>query len=198
MKKTNKILLALAIVLSFSTASAQNSIWQRVIIGASFNANNLATYQFGSGFLSNRPNRALNATASVRLWNHLEAGGYLSLMGCSPFGTMVFDDSFARYTWDDNNYNVNGGIFVQLHTASFSQRHNRNLPDFVIRGGFGLNGETDGVWGGFGYEYNITRQLLVSFYVDYGGFAYGNIIDNTFDDNVNWRLCLGLKFKIKQ
>lgn len=199
MKTAIKISVIAAMLLALPATAQEKSIWQRVNVGATFNSIPVTyyAYQYGSGFLTNRPDRALNATASIRLWNRLEAGGYLSLMHCSPFGSLCYDDNFSRYTWYDNNLNLTGGIYAELHAIRFDRRLQRhNNVDYVLRGGFGLGGETDGVWGGFGMEVGFTKQMKITLYYDYGGFAYSNIVDNVSDFKP-YRISLGLKVNLK-
>ncbi len=177
-----------------ATANAQEqNIWQRINVGATFNQVGTQNVQLGSGFLTNRPNRAIDAMASVRLWKRFEVGGYLSAMHSSPFGTMEYNDNFARISWDNNNLNLSGGLLVALHAVPLGG----DFPvDYVLRGGFGLGGETDGVWGGFGMEVRFTRQLMGTMYWDYGGFPFGSLID-VLDSEMSFRLSFGLKLNLK-
>ena len=177
-----------------TTANAQKtSIWQRISVGATFNQVGTQNVQLGSGFLINRPNRAIGTTVSMRLWKRFEVGGYLSTMHSSPFGNGDIGDNFTRISWDNNDLNIAGGLLMAIHALPLG---NNFAIDYVLRGGYGLGGETDGVWGGFGMEVHLTRQLIVTVYYDYGGFAFGNLIGD-FDGESNARMSLGLKLNLK-
>ena len=217
MKTTIKILLCASIILSsqFSiynsacaqrsisntTASATESVWERVNIGLTFNGTGSANFLFGSGFLKNHPERALEAFASVRLWNHLEIGGYLSLMGSSPYGYSSVHDyngtQLYRVGWDNNGYALSGGAFIEAHLTSFAKRNTIDgAIDIKARGGFGLNGQADGLWGGVGFEYRIARQIRVVFDVDFGNFPLADLMA-VCDNETSWRGVIGLKFSLR-
>ena len=185
---------------SNTTGNNTNSVWERVNIGLSYNTTASANFRFGSGFLKNHPDKAIEATGSVRLWNHLEMGGYLSLMGASPFGYSSAQNyngiTFYNLGWD-NGYSLSGGAFVEGHLISFAKRNTLDgAIDFTARAGFGLSGQTDGLWCGFGMELRITRQIRFIMNVDYGNFPLVNLKEIT-DNETNWRAVYGVKISLK-
>ena len=193
MKTAIKISIVLAMLFATTANAQKTNIWQRVSIGASINQVGTANVQLGSGFLINRPNRAIGTTVSMRLWKRLEVGGYLSTMHSSPFGNGEIGDNFTRISWDNNDLNMSGGLLVALHCVPLGSDF---VIDYVLRGGFGLGGETDGVWGGIGMEVHLTRQLIATVCYDYGGFAFGNLIGD-LDGESNIRISFGLKLNLK-
>ena len=193
MKTAIKISIVLAMLFATTANAQKTNIWQRVSIGASFNQVGTATVQLGSGFLINRPNRAIGTTVSMRLWQRLEVGGYLSTMHSSPFGNGEFGDNYARIRWDNNDLNITGGVLMAIHALPLDSDIQL---DYVLRGGFGLGGETDGVWGGIGMEVHLTRQLIATLYYDYGGFPFGGFIED-LDGESNIRVSFGLKLNLK-
>ena len=193
MKTAIKISIVLAMLFATTANAQKTNIWQRVSIGASINQVGTANVQLGSGFLINRPNRAIGTTVSMRLWKRFEVGGYLSTMHSFPFGNGEFGDNYARISWDNNDLNITGGVLMAIHALPLDS----DIPlDYVLRGGFGLGGETDGVWGGIGMEVHLTRQLIATLYYDYGGFAFGNLIGD-LDGESNIRISFGLKLNLK-
>ena len=52
------------------------------------------------------------------------------------------------------------------------------------------------MWGGIGMEVHLTRQLIATLYCDYGGFSFGDFIED-LDGESNTRLSLGLKLNLK-
>ena len=193
MKTAIKISIILAMLFATTANAQKTSIWQRVSVGATFNQVGTANVQLGSGFLINRPNRAIGTTVSMRLWKRFEVGGYLSTMHSFPFGNGEFGDNYARISWDNNDLNITGGVLMAIHALPLDS----DIPlDYVLRGGFGLGGETDGVWGGIGMEVHLTRQLIATVCYDYGGFAFGNLIGD-LDGESNIRISFGLKLNLK-
>lgn len=177
------------------------SAWERINIGLTFNQVISYNFQYGSGFLKNHPERAIEATASVRLWNHLEVGGYMSLMGASPYGNSSVREyngtQLYRLRWE-NGYAVSGGGFVQLHLISFAKRNTmEGVIDLTARAGFGMNGETDGAWVGFGAEYRVTRQIRIVTMVDWGQFPLADLMAITDNETSSWRSLIGIKFSLK-
>ncbi|MBR6292229.1 MAG: hypothetical protein IKR33_05460, partial [Bacteroidales bacterium] len=73
------IFLCLSALLSTAQTADKNKstygLLERTSIG--INANQVVTSFRFSGFLKGNPSRALEATASVRIWQHLEVGGYM-------------------------------------------------------------------------------------------------------------------------
>lgn len=195
MKKIIRLSIILAMLFATTATAQQKSVWQRVYVGATYNQiySQYGMYPFGSGFLRNHPSRALNTTASVRLWKRLEVGGYLSIMHCSPMGLMSFNDSFTSISWNNNDLNLTGGALVALHALPLGSDIG---VDYVLRGGFGLNGETDGVWGGLGMEVRLARQLMATLYFDWGGFGFSNLVDIA-EEVKPYRLSIGLKMNLK-
>ena len=200
MKTTISISIVLAMLFATTTNAQEISFLQRVSVGATFNQFTGSYYQFSSGFLTNHPNRALNATASIRLWKHLEFGGFASFMHCNPrCGEYSLSSSnrnfvFYQLSWNDNDMHLTGGFFIGLHSVSLKKRLDRdNYMDFVARGGWGLNGEVDGAWAGLGMEVRMTKQMLFTLYADYGSFTPMH----RFDKGVTLRVCYGLKYYLK-
>lgn len=207
-----KIILIVSMVLCATMASAQSnsnhSILERINVGASVNKIYSPNFSFSSGFLKNNPSIAMDVTGTVRIGNRICVGGYVSLMGCSPTGTSSSQTystapGTTLYTlgWDNDKYNISGGILVELHSLRFNNRDNdeMNWADFIIRGGFGLNGQTDGIWCGFGYAYRINHYLSLTLFYDYGGFPYStlNKITENYRSSVGGRLSLGMKLNLR-
>ena len=206
-----RIALTLAICLITVTVLAQdnkknvtNSILQRVSIGMQTSIVAHANFTHGPGFLQKHPENAIEANITARLWNHIGVGGYLSLMGCSPDGfshsrTFGPGNETTLYTlgWNDNNYNLGGGAFIELHSNPFSNR-NRSIIniDMVLRGGIGLGGQIEGPWVGIGEEWRVTPQLYLTIYFDYGEFKYSNLQDVT-DNSQSFRSTFGMKIALK-
>jgi hypothetical protein len=197
MKTAIKISIILAMLFATTANAQKTSIWQRVSVGATFNQVGTQNVQLGSGFLINRPNRAIGTTVSMRLWKRFEVGGYLSTMHSFPFGHELSyganSDLRFNYHWDDNDLHVTGGVLMAIHALPIGSDF---AIDYVLRGGFGLSGETDGVWGGIGMEVHLTRQLIATLYYDYGGFPFGVFIEN-LDGESNTRMSIGLKLNLK-
>ncbi len=195
MKTAIKISIILAMLFATTANAQKTSIWQRVSVGATFNQVGTQNVQLGSGFLTNHPNRAIGTTVSMRLWKRFEVGGYLSTMHSFPFGYGGISSNFLNCTihWEDNDLHITGGVLMAIHALPIGSDF---AIDYVLRGGFGLGGETDGVWGGIGMEVHLTRQLIATVYYDYGGFAFGNLIGD-LDGESNTRMSIGLKLNLK-
>ena len=180
--------------------AAKSSLWQRIELGTSFNYMNSAYFRFGPGLLANHPERAIDATASIHIWNHFEAGAYLSLQGASPFGTSRnepvasgSDDRLYVIGWDGNGLQFSGGAFFAAHLLGYLDV--KGL-DVVARVGLGLGGQTDGAWFGVGFEYAVSNQLRLSLMADFGGMPAANLL-GTADGTMQGSLCLGLKYRLK-
>lgn len=211
MKKATKIIIAVATIFSFQfsvfsfSASAQNSSFlHRTDVGLTFNTLSSVNFNFGSGLLKCHPERSIDLSASFHLWQHLELGGFLSLQGASSTGNSgMYNISIAPnvdyyyLAWDDNKYHLSGGMMVQLHLNSFDKRFQRdNILDIVARGGWGLGGQVDGFWIGFGEEFRISRQVVWTISADYGNFPFATL-KQIADDETGWRFSTGLKISLK-
>lgn len=204
MKKTAlTILLCLTVFLAAAqTTNYKKSTYgllERTSIGV--NVNQMAGEFYFSGFLKGNPSRALETTVSVRLWQHVELGGYMTLMGADPFASSGGENHGNRtlyhLEWTDNHYHFAGGALVELHLLSLDKaRRSRFYSDLVARGGFGLNGITDGFWGGFGVEFGFTPQIRMFMNFDYGAFPFGHASEVT-GSATSYRSCIGMKISLK-
>lgn len=209
-----KIFLAVAIIVSshFSTFNmtvyAQsvpgNSILHRTNFELSINSLNSNNFFFGSGFLKGHPERSIDLNASIRIWQHLEAGVVLSLQGASSSGISGMSNfnnaptiDYYYLGWDDNRYHLAGGVMVQLHLNAFDKRYLReNRLDIFLRGGWGYGGQVDGFWFGFGEDIRLAKQLVWTFSADFGQFPYATL-KQVADNENGWRFCTGLKISLK-
>ena len=199
MKKTAlTIFLCLSALLSTAQNADKNKstygLLERTSIG--INVNQVVTSFRFSGFL-----KALEATASVRIWQHLEVGGYMTLMGASPFassgGGNYGDRTLYHLEWSDNNYHLAGGAYVELHSVSLNRQKRSHLyTHLVARGGFGLNGMTDGFWGGVGVELGFTPQVRLVSNFDFGAFPMGHASE-VVGNQTSSRVSVGLKINLK-
>lgn len=204
MKKTAlTIFFCLSALLSAAQTADKNKsaygLLERTSIG--INVNQVATSFRFSGFLKGNPSRALEATASVRIWQHLEVGGYMTLMGADPFassgGDNYGDRTLYHLEWTDNNFHLAGGAFVELHSLSLNrQKRSRIYSDLIARGGFGLNGMTDGFWGGLGAELGFTPQVRLVCNFDFGAFPMGHASE-VIESQTSSRVSIGLKISLK-
>ena len=197
------IFLCLSALMSAAQTADKNKstygLLERTSIG--INANQVVTSFRFSGFLKGNPSRALEATASVRIWQHLEVGGYMTLMGASPFassgGGNYGDRTLYHLEWSDNNYHLAGGAYIELHSVSLNrQKQSRLYTDLVARGGFGLNGMTDGFWGGVGAELGFTPQVRLVTNFDFGAFPMGHASE-VVGNQTSSRVSVGLKINLK-
>lgn len=215
MKRTIKIILAAAIFFNLqlsnciiNCASAQNasnnSILHRTNVSLSLNSLTSLNFDFGGGLLNGHPERSVDLTASIRLWQHVEVGGVLSLQGASNTGfsgvyhfNSAPNVNYFYLGWDDNRYHIGGGAMVQIHLISFDKRYIRdNNLDLVVRGGWGTGGQVDGFWFGIGEELRISRQLIWSVSCDYGEFPFA-YLKQVADDESGWRFTTALKISLK-
>lgn len=204
MKKT-ALTIFLCLTALFSNAQTTNQkkssygLLERTFIGIT--VDQMAGEFYFPGFLKGNPSRALEATASVRLWQHIELGGYMTLMGADPFassgGGNYGDRTLYHLEWTDNHYHLAGGAFVELHSLALNKaRRSRVYTDLIARGGFGLNGMTDGFWGGFGVELGFTPQFRIVCNYDFGAFPFGHASEVT-GAYASQRLSIGLKISLK-
>lgn len=202
-----KIATMIAICMMVTTINAQessNSLLHRTNIELSLKTIPSANFNFGGGILKYHPERSLDLTASVNVWEYFVAGATLSLQGASSTGfsgvtsfTKVSDVDFYYLGWDDNKYHLSGGVIVEAHTIPFSKRYMRNnLLGLFVRAGWGLGGQVDGFWFGFGEEIRLSRQLVFSLSLDYGSFPFADLI-GVADNESSWRMGLGLKLSLR-
>ena len=214
MKKPTKIFLATAIIFNFQfsifnpLALAQNrpgnTILHRTNIELTYNYLGSVNFKYGGGFLKHHPERAIDLNASMRIMQHLEVGAVLSLRGTSATGfsgtyplSTAPNVDFFYLGWDDSRYHLSAGVMVQLHLNPFDKRYRReNRADLLLRGGWGLGGQVDGFWFGFGEEFRVTRQLLWTISADYGAFPIATL-QQLADNEIGWRFCTGLKISLK-
>ena len=52
------------------------------------------------------------------------------------------------------------------------------------------------MWDGIGMEVHLTRQLIATVCYDYGGFSFGDFIED-LDGESNIRMSFGLKLNLK-
>ena len=207
-RKTIIYFVALIIVncqlLPVNCQPSTGSLLYRTNVELNLSTLNSATFNFGNGLLKSHPERSLNLNATVRILQHIEAGAVLSLQGTSPFGhsgtyplSTANGVDYYYLGWDDNRYHLSGGVILQLHLNAFDKRFDRsNIVDLVLRGGWGLGGQVDGFWFGFGEEFRIARQLLWTISADYGGFPFATI-KQVAENEIGWRFCTGLKISLK-
>ena len=187
-----------------ATMTQSTTMTQRTNIGLSLNTLTSTNFVFGSGFLKGHPERCVDLTATVNLWRHVEVGAVLSLQGTSPTGysgvahfATAPNVDYYYLGWDDSRYHLSGGVIIQLHLNNFEKRYLReNRFDLVARGGWGLGGQVDGFWVGFGEEFRITRQLIWSISADYGNFPFATL-KQVADNETGWRFTVGLKCSLR-
>lgn len=197
-----KIVLIIILLTATMLAAAQNNsnLLERVNIGLAYNITGNVNFTFGPGILKDRPTSAIEASASVRLWQHLGVGAHLSLMGAKPTTSAAIDidPTTTLYTlgWE-NGYRLYGGLFAELHWMPFSKRHAHNFGyDMLLRGGYDFGGQADGWWGGIGMEWRLTKQLLLTMYADYGQLPFRDL-DKVTENTAYGRASFGLKFFLK-
>lgn len=208
MKKTFKIIIAAILFFSAGCLSslchAQSGLLERTNVGLSFNSLKSVNFSFGNGVLKGHPERSVDLTAGVRLWQHLELGAVLSLQGASATGSSgVYRPStapnvdFYYLQWDDNRYHLGGGVILQLHLVKFDKRFQRdNKIDLLLRGGWGHGAQVDGFWFGFSEEFRISRQLVWYMGADYGDFPFSHL-KQVADGESAWRFTTGLKLSLR-
>lgn len=204
MKKTT---LIISFCLATILASAQNNdskggLLERVTIETSLSYGSALNFNFGPGIISNHPNRSINTSASIRIGEWVDVGGYLSLMGCSPEGyseaTTVGTTELYTLGWNDNKYHIGGGAIIELHSVAFRDRDKTNKwMDMVVRCGFGKGGLHDGFfWGGLGEEMRLSHNMRIFIYIDYGNNHFADLEEVT-DNSVGWNCTIGLHFSLK-
>ena len=205
MAEMKKIIIILVIFVTASTINAQTTknggVLDRINMELSVNSLQSPNFYFGSGLLKGHPERAVDLTASVRLWQHVEIGGVLSLQGASQSGhsgiATIGDIDYYYLGWDDNRYHLGGGIKVQLHLTPFDKRYlHSELVDLTLRGGWGLGGQVEGFWFGAGEELRLSRQLVWTISADYGQFPFADLKQVAGNESA-WRFCTGLKISLK-
>lgn len=200
-----KIITILVIFMTASTINAQTAtksgILERINLELSINSLRSTNFYFGSGLLKGHPERAVDLTASIRLWQHVEIGGVLSLQGASQSGhsgiETIGDIDYYYLGWDDNRYHFGGGVTAQIHLTSFDKRYlHSELVDLCLRGGWGYGAQVKGFWFGAGEEFRISRQLVWTISADYGQFPFADL-KQVADNESSWRFCTGLKLSLK-
>ena len=204
MKKFAAIIAICLIVSSINAQESSNSLLHRTNLELGMKILPSTNFNFGGGFLKYHPERSLDLTASVNIWEYFMVGATLSLQGASSTGfsgttsfSKASDIDFYYIGWDDNKYHLSGGVMIEAHTIPFSKRYMRNnLLGFFAHAGWGLGGQVDGFWFGFGEELRLSRQLVFSLSLDYGSFPFAYLI-GVADNESSWRVGLGLKFSLR-
>ena len=200
MKKT--VIIAIAFIFhisSFTPTRAQGFDWHRLNVSAdaSFQP---SVFQFGSGLLTNHPERSVNIAVNYRLGQHWEVGLYSNLVGANTMCSgdeSIGNGQHVHWMNVDNQFDLGWGATVQLHLVPYKMRHDVGF-DMALRIGMDVaEAEADRFWGGLRWTYDLSRHLSLSMSADIGSFYFGRTYNHVVGfKGTGGRISLGVQVEL--